>query len=145
MRNHPSGVLTCRQRSLPMLVVNIVLYHPRATTQRLPCRIQDGEIPLEARSVAVPTFTMPGDERPPEGYDEAKAQEMLNSMKGMSLAPICGCFPPSSHAAIPSLKRIDDTLKLKAPRPSCVTIFGCLSPKGCPGPAVRTRKEIPAC
>ena len=91
MRNHPLwGADVARQAQLAEAVVNIILYHhERFDGKGYPAGLKDGEIPLEARIVAVADiYDALATERPyRKAYDRAKAREMLASMKGNVLDP----------------------------------------------------------
>jgi len=91
MRNHPLwGADVARQARLTEAVVNIVLsHHERFDGKGYPAGLKDGDIPLEARIVAVADIYDALITKRPyrKAYDRDKAMEMLVSMKGNVLDP----------------------------------------------------------
>ncbi|HOD70935.1 MAG: Cyclic di-GMP phosphodiesterase response regulator RpfG [Deltaproteobacteria bacterium ADurb.BinA179] len=91
VRNHPIwGADVARQARLADTIVNIILcHHERFDGKGYPAGLKNGDIPLEARIVAVADiYDALTTERPyRNAYSRDKAMEMLVSMKGNMLDP----------------------------------------------------------
>jgi putative two-component system response regulator len=91
VRNHPMwGADVARKARLADAIVNIILFHhERYDGKGYPSGLKEGEIPMEARIVAVADiYDALTTERPyRKAYDKDRALQMLISMKGNVLDP----------------------------------------------------------